>query len=294
MTRSSPVSRGSAGRCAATLAFVCALFASVASAQTGGTAPDREAEARAHFRLSQSHYELGHFAEAAAELEQAYALSPRADLLYNLYVARRDAGELAAAASALRQYLDSGQDIENAALLHHRLAALEAQLATGEASAGGEASASSDDAAASESETAASESASSADDTRAVASEPAEISSPAPEPSRSPSPVGYAVLGVGAAALVAGLVTAGLALDRYSALEATCGTDHSCPAGTEAQRDEGVALATSTDVLLVSGGVIAAVGVVLLFTVLDEAPSAPPVSASCDGTGCRASASISF
>lgn len=306
MTRSSPVSRGSAGRGAATLAFVCTLFASVASAQTSGAAPDREAEARAHFRLSQSHYELGHFAEAAAELEQAYALSPRADLLYNLYVARRDAGQLAAAASALRQYLDEGEDIENAALLRHRLAALEAQLAT-ESSAGGEASAAADasagseatgdDAAASESEPlgGASASASDAQDTRSATSERAtEASSLAPGPSRSPSPVGYAVIGVGAAALVAGLVTAGLALDRYGALEATCGADHSCPAGTEAQRDEGVALATSTDVLLVSGGVIAAVGVVLLFTVLDEAPAAPPVSASCDGSGCGATASFTF
>lgn len=301
MTRSSPVSRGSAGRGAATLAFVCALFASAASAQTGGAAPDREAEARAHFRLSQSHYELGHFAEAAAELEQAYALSPRADLLYNLYVARRDAGQLAAAASALRQYLDEGEDIENAALLRHRLSALEAQLAAGEASAVGEADTSSEagangdagattDGAEREDSTEAGGEASRGDTGEAAP----ETSPAASEPSRSPSPVGYAVIGVGAAALVAGLVTAGLALDRYGALEATCGADHSCPPGTEAQRDEGVALATSTDVLLVSGGVIAAVGVVLLFTVLDEAPAAPPVSASCDASGCRATATFSF
>lgn len=270
------------------LAVLAMTSSQAAHAQAPGT--DREEEARAHFRLSQSHYELGHFAEAAAELERAYALSPRPDLLYNLYVARRDAGELAAAASALRQYLDEGEHIENAALLRHRLAALEAQLAAGDASVGTEAD---DDDAPGDAEIAAQDAEEPSAPIEAGAARSTEAAVPV-ETSRSPSPVGYAVLGVGSAAIVAGLVTGGLALDRYGALEASCGVDHGCPPGSEGARDEGLALATSTDALLLGGGVIAAVGVVLLFTVLDEAPSPPPVSAACDGDGCRAACSLSF
>lgn len=288
--------RGSvwSGAISLVLALLAMLSAETAVAQTSTPGTDREEEARAHFRLSQSHYELGHFAEAAAELEQAYALSPRPDLLYNLYVARRDAGQLAAAASALRQYLAEGEHIENAALLRHRLAALEAQLAGERASeseqateSAPEGSASVPPADASGAEEPSSEASGATIGAETVAARPLR------ESSRSPSPVGYAVLGVGAAMLVAGLVTGGLALDRYGALEATCGGDHGCPAGIEGAREEGLALATSTDVLLVGGGVITAVGVVLLFTVLDETPS-PPVSASCDAEGCHASASLSF
>lgn len=285
-----------------TIALVSMLLACAFASRATAQATDREAEARAHFRLSQSHYELGHFAEAAAELERAYALSPRPDLLYNLYVARRDAGQLAAAASALRDYLAQAEQIENAALLRHRLAALEAQLAAGEASASADSSGT-DGETTSEPRADAGPAAERAEDASAGPSAPETAPGDETAPSdervrpsesaRSPSPVGYAVLGVGAAALVAGLVTGGLALDRYGALEATCGADHGCPPGTEGARDEGLALATGTDALLIGGGVIATVGVVLLFTVLDETP-APPVSASCDGDGCRAAASFSF
>jgi hypothetical protein len=280
-----------------TIALVSMLLACAFASRATAQATDREAEARAHFRLSQSHYELGHFAEAAAELERAYALSPRPDLLYNLYVARRDAGQLAAAASALRDYLAQAEQIENAALLRHRLAALEAQLAAGEASASADSSGTDDETTSGpRADAGLAEQAStgpSASETAPAETAPSAESVRPSQSARSPSPVGYAVLGVGAAALVAGLVTGGLALDRYGALEATCGADHGCPPGTEGARDEGLALATSTDALLIGGGVIATVGVVLLFTVLDETP-APPVSASCDGDGCRAAASFSF
>ncbi len=61
--------------------------------------------ARRHFRLGRAHYANGEFAQAATEFEQAYHLSNRPALLYNVYVAYRDAQDLPHAASSLSEYL---------------------------------------------------------------------------------------------------------------------------------------------------------------------------------------------
>src|SRR4051794_4468626 len=60
-------------------------------------------QARTHFRLGNVHYEAGEFVEAAAEFQAAYELSHRPQLLYNIFVAHRDAGNLPQAISALRE-----------------------------------------------------------------------------------------------------------------------------------------------------------------------------------------------
>jgi tetratricopeptide (TPR) repeat protein len=63
-----------------------------------------DAEAREHFQLGRSFYEQGSFQQAAEEFEIAYRLSARPQLLYNVYVARRDAGNQPMAIDALRGY----------------------------------------------------------------------------------------------------------------------------------------------------------------------------------------------
>lgn len=89
-----------------------------------------EQEARARFALARVHVEQGRFVEAAAEFEEAYRLSARPELLYNMFVAYRDAGRLEEAASALRRYLDAtGPELDGRAMLEARLASLEQQIA---------------------------------------------------------------------------------------------------------------------------------------------------------------------
>jgi len=260
------------------------------SARAQATTEEREAEARAHFRLGQSHYDLGHFAEAAAELERAYELSQRADLLYNLYVARRDAGQHPEAAAALRLYLERAENIENAALLRHRLSALEAQIE----SEGPESGAGSGEPSEPTGETA-EQSAGPSSTTDETSGDALVAVRPEPVIERTPSPVGIAVLVTGGAALIGAVVTGVLALDRFGAVEASCGGDRSCPPGFEAQRDEGASLALATDVLLVSGGVLAITGAVLLATVMDErVVETTRVAAMCGPDGCAAQLTTRF
>ncbi len=265
------------------------------SVHAQATTEEREAEARAHFRLGQSHYDLGHFAEAAAELERAYELSRRADLLYNLYVARRDAGQHREAAAALRLYLERAENIENAALLRHRLSALEAQIASEGPEAGAGAGEPSEPTREAAEESA--DASPTTDETSGAETSGGATVGVRPEPviERTPSPLGIAVLATGGAALIGAVITGVLALDRFGALETSCGGDRTCPPGFEGQRDEGASLSLTTDVLLVSGGVLAITGAVLLATVMDERViETPHVTAVCGPDGCAAQLTTRF
>lgn len=86
-------------------------------------------EARNHFVLGQSLYEEGRFEESAAEFQLAYDASGRPELLYNLYLARRDSGEIVAAEAALEKYLLEVPYAPNRTMLTQRLGALRDQIA---------------------------------------------------------------------------------------------------------------------------------------------------------------------
>lgn len=86
-------------------------------------------EARVHFRLGVAYHDSGRFAEAAGEFAQAYELSKRPKLLYNLFLAYRDGGNIAAAADALERYLSLEQDVPERDKLTARLEALQRILA---------------------------------------------------------------------------------------------------------------------------------------------------------------------
>ncbi len=85
-------------------------------------------QARSHFAVGRAMYEAGRFAEAASEFQQAYDLSHRAQLLYNLYIAYRDSSQLVRARDALRTYLDEVTEVPNRLHLVSRLEALQAQI----------------------------------------------------------------------------------------------------------------------------------------------------------------------
>lgn len=258
--------------------------------------------ARRHFRLGQAHYENGEFAEAATEFDEAYRLSQRPQLLYNVYVAYRDAGDMPHAAHALRLYLELVTDAENGTQLRARLVAMERVLASS-----GTTTTTTTDTATTTTETpttTTTDGATTADtvatsDTAATTDTSTASSSDTVTPPPSSgggggfgsSPVGWIVGGVGAAAMIAGIVTGVMALDAQSTLDNQCGPDHrSCPPGFESTRSTGQTLGAATDGLLIGGGVALAAGVVLLFVLTDGGSSsdAPPVSASCGPTGCSA------
>jgi hypothetical protein len=75
--------------------------------QNGGVTEERDLsdqQARVHFRAGRGLYDAGRFEQAAQEFEQAYQLSQRPELLFNAYVAFRDANDLGGAVRSLGAY----------------------------------------------------------------------------------------------------------------------------------------------------------------------------------------------
>lgn len=289
---------------------VVALGVSVKSERAMAQASNSDEEARVHFRLGQAYYDSGRFSDAAREFEEAYRLSNRAQLLYNIFLAHRDAGNMGPMIDALRNYLQLVPTIADRDQLEARLAnwervyqeqQTEAQRRQAEAApsptvvsppvAPAEPAA----APASTPTTSTSEPAA-----QAPASTPAE---PAPLPETAsaqsdsgPGLVPWIVMGGGGALIAGGVVTGIMALGKKSDLESAC-TDGVCPPELRSEADSGKTLALMTDILVGAG--IAAVGVgaaLLIFGGGDDDSESRPVSgsASCGPDGCGASVRWAF
>jgi tetratricopeptide (TPR) repeat protein len=200
-----------------------------------------DAEAREHFQLGRGFYEAGRFQQASEEFEMAYRLSARPQLLYNVYVARRDAGGLVKAIDALRAYLKQVPDAPDRVNLEARLASLEAQVARQNEQ----------EAARAESERKVAEAEAKANArTRTV---------------HTRSLVPIVLMGAGGALLLGSAVTGGLALSKASDLDKKCG-GNSCPSSQRGKVDSTKTLAITTDVLWSVGAAAAATGLVLWLT----------------------------
>ena len=75
--------------------------------------------------------------------------------------------------------------------------------------------------------------------------------------------IGWATTGVGAAVLIGGVVTAGLAMSKEGDLKDNC-SNGTCPEEYLATQDQRDNLALATDILLPVGGVIAAAGITMV------------------------------
>lgn len=281
------------------LALAAFASQSHASAQATAAAQDDDA-ARSHFRLGQAHYENGSFAQAAAEFEEAYRLSRRPQLLYNVFVAHRDAGQLQQATEALRAYLELVPDAENGAMLRARLASMERLLEGQEAATPEDEASATDTSDASLDADAIGETDSSASTTAASTSArptstPAASSSSTGGGGGGLSPVGFIVGGAGLALTIAGAITGGVAMGMQDSLDSRC-PNRACPAGEglESERDTGATLAIATDVLIITGVATLATGVVLLFVLGDDAPDEAPVALGCGPQGCDAAMRLRF
>lgn len=193
--------------------------------------PSADERARVHFEAGRGYYDQGRFEDAAREFEEAYRLSPRPQLLYNISQASREAGNLPRAIESLRQYLAETPDAANRAALERRLRTMEEQQRG----------------------------------TQATAPMP-EGPDPTGDEDSGGFPVGPVVIAVGGVAVIAGLITGWLALDAESSLEEMC-PDGACPPSVDvdAEASRGQTLATVSDVLVFGGLAVAAGG--LLVTV---------------------------
>lgn len=271
-----------------------AISPASASAQTAtGDAAELETEARARFQLGQLYYSQARFAEAAREFEAAYATHPHPLLLHNLYLARRDEGNVPAAVDALTRYLATATDLSAAdrRLLEGRLATMQRQRpattpetpdtppvdpVVGDPEPGG-----GDDAIVAPTDEASDEVASDTTDTSGgIGLVP-----------------GAVTLGIGGAALIGAAIAGGIALSVQSDRDAQCNlAGGACPASLD-QNDYASRFGAARDAgwgLFIVGAATATLGGVLLGIGASQGASeAAPVttSAACDGTGCFVSVS---
>lgn len=280
------------------LCFLLLAFSSAVKAQTPHDA-GAESEARIHFNLAQRYYQTGRFAEAAREFRAAYELTQLSDLLYNAFLAYREAGDYDAAISALEAYIPEVSDPIRRRGFEARLARvreLRERVRRNEAPVGetvpDEATAEAtteppEDSAADEGPNAEAIN----DEEHAAPEEGAEALDAEAPSSVSAAP--WIVASAGGAMVVAGIVTGAFALSANSDLDGSC-TAAGCEAGYQDTQDRGRALAISTDVLLFGGIAVTAAG--LLWGLLRDDPSAdePSASAACLPGGCQAFLSGTF
>jgi hypothetical protein len=289
------------------LAFAAALWGSVsgaaAQATGGGAGGETMAEstareqdltdqqARAHFSVGRAMYDSGRFAEAANEFQQAYDLSHRPSLLYNLFIAYRDSSQTLRARDALRLYLTEVAEAPNRGHLEARLAALDAQVAELEAAEQHRAEL---DAQRAQAEQAAAE----AEAARQAAEERARQA--LERRSRPWWP--WLLAGAGVAIAGAG---AGVAVDAQGQADSlramcpnrVCQGDPTVDGPTEPlTRRPGIQTqAAVADALWIGGATIAVTGLVLAFLVDDDVEhGAPAASAGCGPTGCSATLRLTF
>jgi tetratricopeptide (TPR) repeat protein len=260
------------------LAAPCALPSQV-RAQTVGDASELEVEARARFQLGQLYYSQARFAEAAHEFEEAFATHPHPLLLHNIYLARRDLGDIAGAVDALTRYLAIATDLSasDRRLLEGRLATMQRQLpvVTPEPEEPTEPTEPEDGGGVHDE----------------AISTPAEAT-PAPAPTASGGigiAPGAVVLGIGGAALVGAAIAGGVAMSVQSDRDAQCTLPGgNCPSTLD-QNDYASRFATARDAgwgLLIVGAATAVVGAILLGIGASEHTDTPTVTAACDTTGC--------
>jgi tetratricopeptide (TPR) repeat protein len=251
-----------------------------ADAQAQSSAKPDEKAARDAFERGRVYYDGGEFDQAASAFEEAYRLSGRDALLYNLYLAYRDSNQQQQAADALRGYLAKVPSIDNRSQLEARLHALDQGLERER------------------------------QQQQAVAAVPAPVAAPvaAPVPAVQPAQpeplhdghgkrfwAGIALAGAGGALMLTSIATGVLAKQKQSDLEARC-VDRICDDSLRSTADSGKTLAHATDALLFGGLAVAAVGTVLVVLDWRGAREHKPLAfdGACSRTGCTAHAAVRF
>jgi tetratricopeptide (TPR) repeat protein len=255
----------------------------------------KDEEARMHFRVATAYYDSGRFADAAREFKLAHDLSQRPQLLYNLFLASRDAGDIDTAAASLRQYLAEVPDVKDREVLEARLAALEKILATRNAR---------------EEER---------QRERELPVEEQEPETPASEEEQEPEPVvqtvpaqptaaeqperlrwlPWTLMGTGIALVASGATVGYFGMQDEQALkdEDACGMRPGCVPLTKAEyqdlKSEGKFKVVLADALWIPGAVTAAVGLTFLFwkpweNSEDGGATTPTVDIACSSKSCGA------
>jgi len=267
--------------------LLCLLgAASNASAQT-----EAEEQARAHFRIGRAHYDNGDFLRAAQEFEAAFAISQHSQLLYNIYLAYRDANVSRKAMEALKGYLEQVEDVPNRAQLAARLESLQQSLANEPEQP---------DPATPPDTTATATAATGATETTPPDAATAPVDTAAPTGTRKNILVPLIVMSAGGALVLGSVVTGIMTSGKESDLESRCGPSKVCDSNDQTAKDlqsSGNTLALVTDILLFGGIAVAGTGVaLLLLSGSGGSTETPPATASiaCLPGACGGSVQVRF
>jgi tetratricopeptide (TPR) repeat protein len=216
-----------------------------ANAQPAGK-KDPKTEALELFEQSADLYRQGKFDEAAKLLERAYSLHDEAVLLYNLGRAYEGLGQNQKAIDAYTKYLEKAPAAKDRGALERRMETLKEQIAKEQAAA------------------------------KPVEPTPAPTPvAPTPEepkPSKGPGVLPWVVTGVGVAAIGAGLFVGLQAKSKRDDAQ-----DNPVSKDAQDEFDSAKGMATTANVLLIAGTVVAAGGVT--WALLTRKKDAPPTAA---------------
>ncbi|MFO0684562.1 MAG: hypothetical protein U0234_21080 [Sandaracinus sp.] len=225
------------------------LASPTAHAQSSPSAADERGQL--HFQAGNDSYHRGDYESALREFRIALELSGRAELHFNLASCLERLDREQEAADELEAYLAAAPEAPNRDALAERVTRLRARAAAHEATPPSD-----PPLAPMEQEGAGSSSEGAVSPTSAEA------------PAAQPHPVGWVVLGTGAASLIAFAVLGGLALAEDDALARECGL-----ACSPARVSTLETLDLGADVTLGVGLGLVTLGVVLALTVQESTPS---------------------
>ena len=247
------------------------LIAVAAAAPPAKPAPEKVAadvRARELFQKGDTAYAEGRYEEALSAFQEAYDLSGRPQLLFNVSNALERLGRYTEAVDALEKYLASGK-AKDRDVVQKRLANLKKRVDE-QKKADERAREEEEKKRAAESQT--EQAAGPSEKTEPAAPPPA----PAPPPEKPIRVLPIALLGAGGAALVTAGVFGVLTLSARSDVDAGCrpgpsGRLCNADAGSAIDRDKTFGLVT--DIALVSGVVLGAAGVYFLLSGDDDKAS---------------------
>ncbi|MBK7582732.1 MAG: tetratricopeptide repeat protein [Myxococcales bacterium] len=230
------------------LALSLVGFPTVSAEAQPNAKKDPKTEALELFEKSADLYRQGKFDEAAQLLERAYSLHDEAVLLYNLGRAYEGLGENQKAIDAYTKYLEKAPKAKDRGALERRMETLKAQLAQQNKPL---------------------------PDKQPEPVVPAKPVAPEPDrppPSRGPGVLPWVVAGVGVAAVGAGLFVGLQAKSKRDDAQ-----DNPESRAAQEDYDSAKSMATTANVLLIAGTVVAAGGVT--WALLSRKKSEPAAAA---------------
>lgn len=223
--------------------------------------------AKKHFELGQEYYQTADYARALEEFNQAYRLEPLPELAFNIGRCYEALNDLEQALKYFHLYLDKKPGTPDRAVLELRIKNIEKRLAQQQLKRRQqqEQAAVAQRAAVSEASQQALAQAGAQENTAIPEEQPAGAEVPTPEDQPQPGarswrvPVGWTLVGVGAASLVTGIVFGTMVSAKNSEYDDAVAANKTYDELQEI-RDSSDQLQTLQVVTLVAGGVLAAAG----------------------------------